>query len=84
MPSVITGGLHVKLVAQLGPGAVAANWKVDLYEFVGKDDWTNIGDLTGGETAARFSLYPLLLCCLGRSFGHLFSVSDVILRVCGY
>lgn len=37
------------MVAQLGAGTAAANWKVDLYEFVGKDDWTNIGDLTGGE-----------------------------------
>lgn len=58
MPSVVTGGLNVKLVVQLGPGAVAANWKIDLYEFIGKDNWTNIGDLTGGE----LSLFPFSLC----------------------
>lgn len=47
----------MNLVAQLGSGAVAADWKVDLFEFVGKDDWTNIGDMTGGE------LYQLIPCC---------------------
>lgn len=49
MPSFTTGGVNIRLVAQLGADAVAANWKVGLYEFIGKDDWTDIGDLTGGE-----------------------------------
>lgn len=40
--------MTVSIVAQLGADATAGNWKVDLYEFVGKDNWTNIGDLTGG------------------------------------
>ena len=31
-------------MAQLGTGAVGADWKVDLYGFVEKDDWTNIAD----------------------------------------
>lgn len=54
MPSFTTGGLNVNLVAQLGTGGVAAHWKVDLYEFVGKDDWTTIGDLQGGELYTCF------------------------------
>lgn len=49
LPGALPAGLTVSVVAQLGAGAKAAHWKVDMYEFVGKDDWTNIGDLTGGE-----------------------------------
>ena len=49
LPGVLTAGLAVSVVAQLGASATAGHWKVDLYEFAGKEDWTNIGDLTGGE-----------------------------------
>lgn len=47
-PSTVTGTLTVIIVAQLGPGATAGNWKVELFEWIGKDDWTSFGDLTGG------------------------------------
>lgn len=59
---VLTEGLTVSIVAQLGAGATAGHWKVDLYEFVGKDDWTNIGDLTDCELLFRF-----LLCLLDNT-----------------
>ena len=58
-PGVLTGGLTVSVVAQLGAGATAANWKVDLFEFIEKEGWTNVGDLTGGELS-----YYCCLCCL--------------------
>ena len=52
---VLTEGLTVSVVAQLGAGATAGHWKVDLYEFVGKDDWTNIGDLTDCELPVSYT-----------------------------
>lgn len=84
-PSVVTGGLNVKLVAQLGPRAVAADWQVDLYEFIGKDDWTNIGDLTGGELPISSCSCPMSyqVCCIGLTYSrHLFSFVDIIFIAC--
>lgn len=48
-PSVLTGGLIVNLVVQLGTNAEAEHWKVDLHVFAAEGGSTNIGDLTNGE-----------------------------------
>lgn len=51
-PSAVTGPFTITITAQLGTGAVASDWKVDMYSFlpVGSDDWELVGDLTGGES----------------------------------
>lgn len=54
-PSVLTGGLIVNFVVQLGANAVAEHWKVALYKFT-EDISVNIGDLTGGELLVPFTL----------------------------
>eukprot|EP00903_Cladosiphon_okamuranus_P009435 g8995.t1 len=53
-PAAVSGQYTISVTAQLGAGAVASNWKVDMYSFlpVGSDDWVPVGDLTGVTSGA--------------------------------
>lgn len=44
----LTGDFTIGITAQLGVGAVASHWNVDIYNRV-TDGWDTKGDLTGGK-----------------------------------
>lgn len=58
---------------QLGIGADLSNWKVDMYEHVGSDDFVVAGDLPVGEPSTKLfcgrlrshrrTLSAAFLCC---------------------
>ena len=47
------GDYTISITAQLGAGATAAKWKVDMFDFQGIKTWVSVGDLTGGELRSR-------------------------------
>lgn len=47
-PTTVTGGFTITLTAQLGTGATAGNWKVEMLNFV--SGWVEAGGLTGGTS----------------------------------
>lgn len=42
-------GYVVTITAQLGSGATASSWKIDIFEFGRGDTWVYVGDMDGGE-----------------------------------
>ena len=59
------GDYTISITAQLGEGATAAEWKVDMFDFQGIETWVSVGDLTGGELRSRgnsaiYSDFPFL------------------------
>ena len=76
------GDYTISITAQLGAGATAAKWKVDMFDFQGTKTWVSVGDLTGGELRSRgnsaiCSHFPFLPAQV-RPGGH--SRSAIILR----
>lgn len=49
-PAAVAGPFTITITAQLGAGAVASDWKVDMYSFLpdDSDGYELVGDLTGG------------------------------------
>lgn len=47
-PAALTGDFAIFVTAQLGAGATASHWTVDMYNR-DTDSWDPKGDLTGGE-----------------------------------
>lgn len=59
--AVAPEGYTISTTAQLGAGATATNWKVDLFDFLGTGTWDTVEYLTGGKPPAaghqRFILW---------------------------
>lgn len=50
-PATVTGPFTITITAQLGAGAVASDWLVEMYSFLpeNSDGYFSVGDLTGGK-----------------------------------
>lgn len=46
-------GYAITITAQLGPGAKASHWKIDIFKFGGGESWVGVGDMSGGEQQHR-------------------------------
>lgn len=58
----LVGEFTIAVTAQLGDGAVAGHWKVDIYNR-DTNSWDNKGDLAGGELV----LFLVVFSCLGSN-----------------
>ncbi|CAM9805005.1 unnamed protein product, partial [Ectocarpus sp. 8 AP-2014] len=61
-PAAVAGPFTITITAQLGAGAVASEWKVDMYSFLpdDSDGYELVGDLTG-VTSGSWSTITLTL-----------------------
>lgn len=59
----LVGEFTIAVTAQLGDGAVAGHWKVDIYNR-DTNSWDNKGDLAGGELII---LFLVVFSCLGSN-----------------
>eukprot|EP00903_Cladosiphon_okamuranus_P014293 g13275.t1 len=46
-PAALSGDYTITVTAQLGDGATAAHWRVDMFDFLETETWEPLGDLKG-------------------------------------